>query len=104
VTGAPPESQPDRTRLAWRRTALALAATALLAVALVVHRNGTAPAVLTLVPVLVVAVAGLALVQARVRELSRPGFGRLGRSAAVLALLVAAYAGLAVALVLLSTG
>jgi hypothetical protein len=84
------ESQPERTRLAWRRTALALTATTLITIALVARRGGSVGAVALLGPILVVAASGLGLAQRRVTLLSAPGFGRVGRTPAVLALLVTA--------------
>ncbi len=99
-----PGSQPERTRLAWRRTALALLASALLAIAVVARRRGGVAGVSTLVPVLVVAGAGLTLADRRARALDRPGYGRLNWAAPALALLIAAQAVLAIVLVLVTAG
>jgi Domain of unknown function (DUF202) len=85
---AGPQSQPERTRLAWRRTALALIATTLLTIAVVVHRGGSTATIAVLGASLGVAAAGLGLAERRTRVLSSPGFGRIGRTPAILALIV----------------
>jgi putative membrane protein len=84
------ESQPERTRLAWRRTGLALVATTLLTIATVVRRGATTGTVALLGAILVIALSGLGLAQRRISRLSVAGFGRVGRTPAVLALLVTA--------------
>ncbi|GAA2393949.1 hypothetical protein GCM10010420_18770 [Streptomyces glaucosporus] len=77
-----PAAQPERTRLAWRRTALAFAVVVVLAVRRAVREGGVpaGPAVLAASAVLawavVLAVAGL-----RVRALAVPRPGPLGVSA-----------------------
>ena len=97
-----PGLQPERTRLAWRRTALALTAVALLAARLAVH------------PVTPVRLAGLVAVTAlwavilavghhRVQALARPGplaAAEARRWLPTLALVVIGYAALGVLLVL----
>lgn len=95
----PPESQPQRTRLAWRRTAASLIVGALISTALVAHRHASPVSMALLVLVLADAAAGLALIERRARDLDRPGFGRLRRSPALLALTVSTIAVLGIALI-----
>jgi uncharacterized membrane protein YidH (DUF202 family) len=82
------ESQPERTRLAWRRTSLALVATTLLTIAVVVHRGGSPATVAVLGVVLAVAATGLGLAEWRTRVLATAKVNRIGRTAAILALVV----------------
>jgi uncharacterized membrane protein YidH (DUF202 family) len=97
------ETQPERTYFAWRRTSLSLVAAALLSVAVVVHRQGSAAAVAVLVPTLVVAAVGLGVIEHRVRVLSGPGFHRMHGTAALMALVVCVVAALGGVLVVLTS-
>jgi uncharacterized membrane protein YidH (DUF202 family) len=97
------ETQPERTRFAWRRTSLALVTGSLLSVAVVVHRHGSPAALAVLVVVLAVAAAGLAVIERRVRTLSRPGFRRMHGSAQLIALCVSAVAALGAVLVVMTS-
>jgi uncharacterized membrane protein YidH (DUF202 family) len=97
------ETQPERTHLAWRRTSLSLVANALLSVAVVLHRHGSTAALAVLVPILSVATFGLAVIEQRVRALSRPGFRRMRATAPLMVLVVCAVAGLGSILVLLTS-
>jgi uncharacterized membrane protein YidH (DUF202 family) len=97
------ETQPERTHLAWRRTSLALVASALLSVAVVVHRHGSATAVGVLVAILVVAAAGLAIIEHRARVLSRPRVHRMHGTAQLMALVVCAVAALGGVLVVITS-
>jgi len=96
------ETQPERTRLAWRRTVLAATVAGLLLVRLA----GLGPlAVAVAVPL---AVAGwltlLVLAQRRIGRLAVPRPDPLGRAPVVAAATVAGYAVLGVLLVVLHTG
>jgi hypothetical protein len=98
TTAANDTTQPERTRLAWRRTSLAaLVVTAIAATRLV----GPSPASLVVVPIMV----GLWLVLARVAHVRmrslRAGPSTLVRAPVVVGLVVAAYA--VVGLLLLAT-
>ena len=97
------ETQPERTHLAWRRTSLSLIASASLSIAVVVHRHGSMAAVAVLVPILAVAAFGLAVIEQRVRALSRPGFRRMRATATLMVIVVCAVAGLGSVLVVLTS-
>jgi uncharacterized membrane protein YidH (DUF202 family) len=97
------ETQPERTHLAWRRTSLSLIVSALLSVAVVVHRHGSTAAVAVLVPIQAVAAFGLAVIEQRIRALSRPGFRRMRATAALIVLAVCVVAGLGSILVVLTS-
>ncbi|MFS8477390.1 MAG: DUF202 domain-containing protein [Micromonosporaceae bacterium] len=100
--GRDPGLQPERTRLAWRRTALAVTGVALLAARLAVQRV-TPVRLLGLVAVAALWAAVLAVSHHRVRALAppRPAPGDpSGRALPALALIVTGYAVLGVLLVL----
>jgi uncharacterized membrane protein YidH (DUF202 family) len=97
-----PGLQPERTRLAWRRTALALTGVALLAARLAVHPV-TPVRLAGLVAVAALWAAVLAVGHRRVQALARrrpPAVADAGRSLPTLALVVIGYAALGVLLVL----
>lgn len=96
-----PGLQPERTRLAWRRTTLSAAVVALLAARQVLH-GGPTPAGLTAVGLSMLAWLGLvAVAHQRIRSLSTARPRPLSHRGALLAAACAiAFAGFAVAIVL----
>ncbi|NGN66636.1 DUF202 domain-containing protein [Streptomyces sp. A7024] len=67
-----PGAQPERTRLAWRRTTLSFAIVAVLAVRLALHQEGSAAAAVGAALGLLALVAFLAVAQRRIRAVDRP--------------------------------
>ena len=99
-----PESQPQRTRLAWWRTSLALVTSGLLAVAVVVHRGGNVLAVLAVLALIALTFTVLRLANRRIEALDRAiasggPYERAGRTPAVLVTVVSAAALLAIVVI-----
>ncbi|MCB5182776.1 DUF202 domain-containing protein [Streptomyces antimicrobicus] len=96
--GRDPGLQPERTRLAWRRTTLACAVTAVLAVRQAVRGPGTAPEVAGCAFIVLLWLAFLGVAHRRIRALAAPRppvlgeRAALGATACVLALAVFAVA------------
>ncbi|MEU2769550.1 DUF202 domain-containing protein [Streptomyces diastaticus] len=65
-----PGLQPERTRLAWRRTALSFTVVAVLATRAAVHRSGGAASVLSLAACFLLWLGFVALAHRRVRALA----------------------------------
>jgi hypothetical protein len=97
-----PESQPQRTRFAWRRTQLALGAAALLTVVMVVRRDSSPVALAGLLVIVAVVGLGLLLAGQRVAAMARPEIRPLGRAGVGLALVVVAIAVFSAAIVVIS--
>ncbi|MFY1695323.1 MULTISPECIES: DUF202 domain-containing protein [unclassified Solwaraspora] len=93
-----PGLQPERTRLAWRRSALALTLVVLLTVRLAIDRGG--PALLA-APAAVVGWATLiGYAYRRARGPRRPAAGQIGAEVPLLGLVTAGYALLGALLIL----
>ena len=89
----------ERTRLAWRRTTLSAAVVALLAVHQAVAGGRSPVHLVALAAVAACLLAVLALAHRRITALARGERAAVGRSPAVLCLLVLAYAGLGLLLI-----
>ena len=89
----------ERTRLAWRRTTLTASIVALLAVHQAVAGGCTPVHLVALAAVAGCLLAILALAHRRIMALARGDRAAIGRSPAVLSLLVLAYAGLGLLLI-----
>ena len=89
----------ERTRLAWRRTTLTASIVALLAVHQAVAGGRTPVHLVALAAVAGCLLAILALAHRRIMALARGDRAAVGRSPAVLSLLVLAYAGLGLLLI-----
>jgi hypothetical protein len=101
------ESQPHRTRLAWRRTSAALVTSGLLAAAVLLHRGGNFVAVLAVTAILALTYCGLRLSSRRVEALDQAiaaggPYERAGRTPAALVTLVAVNALLAIVVIVAS--
>ncbi|MDG4767335.1 DUF202 domain-containing protein [Solwaraspora sp. WMMD406] len=93
-----PGLQPERTRLAWRRSALALTLVVLLAVRFAVERGGPA-----MIAGLLAVIGWAGLIgygYRRARGPHRPAAGQIGAEVPLLGLITAAYAVLGVILIL----
>jgi len=102
VTGGepgPPGLQAERTRLAWRRTTLAATAVALLAGSRVAIEGGTPSRLGAVALMSVTWLAILLTAHRRITALGRWHRAAVGRSPAVLALLIALYGLMSVLLV-----
>ncbi|UQX00430.1 DUF202 domain-containing protein [Streptomyces sp. RerS4] len=92
--------QPERTRLAWRRTTLACSVVAVLAIRQALHGSASPPEVLGAAVVALVWLAFLGLAHRRIRSLAAPRPAALApRAASALVACTVALALLAVALV-----
>ncbi|MFY1633461.1 DUF202 domain-containing protein [Solwaraspora sp. WMMB335] len=93
-----PGLQPERTQLAWRRSALALTLVVVLTTRLAIERGGGAM-VIGLLAILGWA-AAVAYAYRRTRGPHRPAAGQIGHEVPLLGLLTAGYAVLGVILIL----
>jgi uncharacterized membrane protein YidH (DUF202 family) len=93
--------QPERTRLAWRRTALAATAVSILAARLAGGARPTIRAALGVAAVAVLWLAAIAVCHRRINALAAPRPAAAGRAPAVLAAAVLGYALLGVLLLAL---
>jgi hypothetical protein len=71
-TDRDPGLQPERTRLAWRRTTLSCAVTAVLALRQVLREDGGTAGIMAVVITAAVFLGFLALAQARIQSLGAP--------------------------------
>lgn len=95
-----PGAQPERTRLAWRRTTLTLTVVGLLAVRLATSDGGSPVSVAAVSAIALLWAAFLAAAQIRVRRLARDGTATFAAPWPLIAVLaVLAVAALAVVLV-----
>jgi hypothetical protein len=97
--GAASGSSADRTRLAWRRTALATTAIALLTVRLAVRDGMSAWTGLGIAAAALGWLATVWLAQRRIREMARRLPGHVGRTLPAIALVTVGFAALGIALV-----
>ncbi|WP_051794529.1 DUF202 domain-containing protein [Streptomyces sp. NRRL S-87] len=98
-----PGLQPERTRLAWRRTTLTCTAVAVLAVKQALHAAGSPVAVAGTASIALLWVGFLAVAHRRIRALAAPRPVLLSaRSALAAALVCAALAGLTLVVILAS--
>jgi hypothetical protein len=95
-----PGRQPERTRLAWRRTVLTVTVVALLAGRLAIRETGTAPQLLALAAVLAGWLAVLALSWRRIVAMAAATPAPARRAVPLTTLATIGFAGLGVALVL----
>jgi uncharacterized membrane protein YidH (DUF202 family) len=96
--------QPERTRLAWRRTALTATAVSILAARLAVGTRLTARGAIGVTAVALLWLAVVAVCQRRISALALPRPTTAGRSPSVLAAAVLGYALLGVLLLVLRGG
>jgi uncharacterized membrane protein YidH (DUF202 family) len=96
-----PGLQPERTRLAWRRTVLAFTVIALLAARLASHRGVSPGAALAVAAAVGLWILALVASQPRIRAQATPRPAAAGRSLSLLASCALGYAVLGVVLVLL---
>ncbi|MFG3349792.1 DUF202 domain-containing protein [Streptomyces sp. NPDC048018] len=96
-----PGLQPERTRLAWRRTTLSCTVAAVLAAKQAIHDGVTATALVAACLSALVWIGFLAVAHRRIQALDTPRPGPLSHRGALLAALcTVAFAGFAVAVVL----
>jgi uncharacterized membrane protein YidH (DUF202 family) len=84
--------QPERTRLAWRRTALAATAVSILAARLAIGTRLTARGALGVAAVALLWLAVIGVCQRRINTLAGPAPAGTGRSPAVLTAAIVGYA------------
>jgi uncharacterized membrane protein YidH (DUF202 family) len=96
--------QPERTRLAWRRTALAATAVSVLAARLAAGTRLTVHGALGVATVALLWLAVVGVCQRRINALAAPRPVAAGRSPSVLAAAVLGYALLAALLLVLRRG
>jgi hypothetical protein len=92
-------SSADRTRFSWRRTVLAITAVALLTIRVAVHDDPSAADAIAIVAVCAGWFIALRLAQRRIRAMAKRQPPEIGRSLPAMALLVAGFAILGIALV-----